>query len=377
MKLRTLDDLNFKGKSVLLRADLNSEVVNGKVFLGDRLIESSRTIKELTRKGAKVVVIAHQGRKGDKDFISLKQHAKLLNRYVKVKFIDDVFGKKALGAIDKLKFGEALLLENVRFCKEEFLVEGKNKMVEALKDKFDYFVNDAFSVSHRAQASVVCFNKNLVSAVGRLMERELKSLDRLKIEGGLFILGGAKIEEDLFLAGRGKVFTGGIVALTFMRARGMDLGKQNEIVDKNKKLFAKIRTMRKVKTPLDFAILQNGKRKEIMAEEFPINSLALDIGKETIKEYLSEIKRAKVIFVKGPMGYIEDKRFIEGTREILKAVANSKAFSVIAGGHTGSTLKQLGIDKKKFSYISLSGGALVEYLAGKKLPGIEALRNGK
>src|SRR3989344_5384893 len=153
MKYKILDDFNFKGKRVLLRADLNSEVDDGKVVMGERIVESAKTIKELIKKKAKIVILAHQGRKGDKDFLDLRQHAKLLNKFVKVKFVADVIGKSALHEIGKLKDGEALLLDNVRFVDDEMKPSLDNKIVKIFAPLFDIYINDAFSVSHRAQTS--------------------------------------------------------------------------------------------------------------------------------------------------------------------------------------------------------------------------------
>jgi len=152
MKNLTLDKLDLSGKKVLLRIDINSAVFKRKVVESDKIKAHSKTIKELVKKNARIVVLAHQGRPRERNFISLKQHAKILNKYVKIKFVDDVLGKKALNAIKKLKNKEVLLLENTRFLKEEFKPSTKNKFVKTFLDlEFDYYVNDAFSVSHRNQ----------------------------------------------------------------------------------------------------------------------------------------------------------------------------------------------------------------------------------
>src|SRR3989344_1385392 len=199
MKFKTLDDFNFKGKRVLVRSDLNSEVDNGKVIEGERIKESAKTIKELMRKKAKVVVMAHQGRKGDKDFTDLRQHAKLLNKYVKIKFVLDVIGDRALEEIEKLKDGEALLLDNIRNLDEEMKPSDDNVIVNKLRGLFDIYINDAFSVSHRVQTSIVSFPKFLDSGIGRVMQRELESLEKIKINECLFLLGGTKVEDEIVL----------------------------------------------------------------------------------------------------------------------------------------------------------------------------------
>ena len=198
MGFKTLNDFNFKGKRVLVRSDLNSPISDNGVVLNDRIIESAKTISELKRKGAKVVVLAHQGQGGRADFVSLQGHVKLLNKFVKIRFVKDIFGEKALEEIDNLKSGDALLLENVRFSEEEFRPD-RSKIVRTLKNKFDYYVNDAFSVCHREHASIVGFPRFLPSLIGRLMEKELKNLDKIKGSGKLFILGGNKVEDVMLL----------------------------------------------------------------------------------------------------------------------------------------------------------------------------------
>jgi len=186
--MKTLSGFSFKGKRVLLRADINSDVVNGRVLVSERIKAASETIKELKRKKAKIVVIAHQGNPGKSDFISLKSHARHLNEYTKVKFVEDIIGKKAINAIEKLRNGEVLLLENIRFEKDEFKPEKgeKNKLVKKLVPLFDIYVNDAFSVCHRKHTSIVGFPKFLKSCSGRLLEKELFALKKIKIKKCLY-----------------------------------------------------------------------------------------------------------------------------------------------------------------------------------------------
>lgn len=369
---KTLDSYDFKDKRVLVRIDINSEIKNNKIVNSDRISSSAKTIKELMKKKAKVVLLAHQGRKGEKDFTSLEQHAKLLNKYVNVKFINDIIGLKAIFAIKDLKPGQCILLENVRALKEEMEPTEENRMVKRLVNFFDYYVNDAFSVSHRNQTSITEFPKYLKSCIGRTMETELKNLNRLNIETSVFILGGAKVEDVELLFNKKHVLTTGVPALICLLARDCDLGLEN---DRKKQITEEIReNLGNILTPVDLAININGKRKELTLDKFPVKYRALDIGTETIKQYSEIIKNAKAVFMKGTAGFSEIKGFEKGTKELLKAIAKSNAFSVIAGGHTTTALKRFKINKNKFNYISLSGGALVYYLAGKKLPGLEALK---
>ncbi|MBU5678415.1 MAG: phosphoglycerate kinase [Candidatus Aenigmarchaeota archaeon] len=386
--LKTLDFFDLKNKAILLRVDINSPIINGNVVMNDRIKEHAKTIKELLRKKAKVTILAHQGRKGEEDYMeSLEQHAKLLSRVVgkKIIYVNDIYG--AVERIKSLKPGEALLLKNVRSLDEETLKltpeeHAKSKLVTTLAPLFDYFVQDAFSVCHRSQASVVGFAKVLPTIIGRVLEKELISLNKIeKLKEGTFILGGAKIEECIILLKYieknkidAKVLSSGVFSLACASAKGYDVGNEN-IVDEN--LVSEIKEFMKnvsISIPKDFAIEdENGKRKEVKIEELPTNKKILDIGKETIKEYKDIIKKSKFIFLKGPAGKYEDKKFRLGTKEILSAVANSKAYSIIGGGNTLDAINLLKIPKSKFSHISLGGGALLEYIAGEKLPGLEVI----
>ncbi|MFH1308026.1 MAG: phosphoglycerate kinase [archaeon] len=380
-KLKTLDDFDFNSMRVLVRADLNSNVVNGKVVMSERIIAASNTISELKKKKAKVVIIAHQGRPGREDFIGLDQHAKLLSKITKVDFVDSITGMKALMAIRGLEEGEALLLENIRMEKDEYKPEKgrENKLIKKIAPLFDIYVNDAFSNSHRKHASMVLFPKYLPSCGGRLLEYELRALNKIKMKNSLYILGGAKPEEDIKLLKGNKVLACGLFGQACLIAQGKRFGAQNKYLYENKyinkELIGKLKKkLKNVKYPRDFAVSVHGKRRELKIDEFPSIYEIFDIGKETIEDYVDEIKKAKSIYMKGPAGLSSDKRFSRGTMKILKAISKNKGFSVIGGGHLADTIRKSGISFKKFGYISLSGGALLRYIAGEKLVGIEALK---
>lgn len=379
MKYKTLDDFDFKGKRVLLRVDLNSEVIDGKVILSDRIIEHAKTILELQKEGARVIILAHQGRPGEEDFIDLRQHARFLNEYVKIKFVRDIIGENAVAAIHSLKDGEALLLDNIRFLKDEFKGSVNTKMVRTLAALSDIYINDAFSIVHRKQTSIVSFPRVLECGIGRVMEEELSNLDKVKSKNCLYILGGSKVKDVLLLVKNDVVLVGGTLAPLCLIAQGYELGEENEILKKDIKEIKKFKKeLLRIPKPLDLAVSIGGRRKEVFISEFPLPYQVLDIGTRTIEMYKKEINKASAIFVKGTMGYSEDEAFSKGTREILKAVAASKAFSVISGGNTTTALRKFHIPKKSFNYISLSGGALVHYMAGEKLPGLEVLeKRGK
>lgn len=376
MKLRTINQLNLENKSVLLRIDLNSHFQDGKIVESDRIKIHSDTIKILLKKKAKVVILAHQGDKGKRK--SLEQHYRIMKKYLgrQIKFVDDILGKRAIKAIRNLNHGEALLLENIRFLEEEFKPEKNNLIVRNLSIWFDYYVNDAFSICHRNQTSIVGFSKVLKSAAGPVLIQELKNIDKIKskLKDSLFILGGKK-SKDLMPLLKNKVLSTGKLSLLVLMANGYKLGKEDKLMKEEKYIVSKIkRNLKHIKGPIDLVISVEGKRKEINIEDLPTNHNIWDIGKETIREYKKEIKKAKSIFFKGSPGFFQQKGFENGTKEILKAIAKSRAFSVVAGGQSSDAINEFKINRKKFNYISLSGGALVKYLAGEKLVGLEALR---
>jgi len=376
--MKTLSDFNLKNKTVLLRADLNSDVYKGRVLMSERIRQSAGTIKLLKKKKAKIIVIAHQGRPGKSDFLSLKQHAKLLNKFTKIRFIDDIIGKKSEKAIKNLKSGNAILLDNIRKLKEEFK-PGKNKIIKFFVPLVDIYINNSFSVCHRKQTSIVSFPKYMKSGAGPLLEKEINALKKIKIKNCLYILGGAKPEDNIKLLKGNKVLACGLFGQLCLIAKGKNLGAQNkylkkEVKDYNsvvKKLKSKLRN---VETPVDFAIKINGKRKEISLDEFPSKYEIFDIGSKTMKKYVGEIKKAKSIYMKGPVGYYTDRKFSKGSFVILRAVAKNKGFSLVGGGHLSDAVEASGISKNKFGHISLSGGALLNYIAGEKLPGLEVLK---
>ena len=400
-QILTMDDLNFKDKVVSVRVDFNSPIdPDKKKILEDTRIRAhgETTIKELSQKGAKVVILAHQGRPGEPDFIPLKQHAKALNRILAkpVKYVNDLFGEKAQDAIKALKSGEILVLENVRTFPNERKKgspeeHAKSEFVKKLAPLLDVFVNDAFAAAHRAHVSIVGFTAVLPSVAGRVMERELKALGKAveKPEKPcIYILGGAKADDALKISRyvldnntADHVLTGGVVGHLFLAAKGVDLGKPNmEFLEKNglmifipgiKELMEKY--SERIKVPVDLAVEVNKKRKRIPVEQLPTKHHICDIGAETIKKYIGTINDARSIVISGPMGVFENPEFMAGTKGVLEAVAASKAFSLIGGGHTVAAVEQLGL-REKMSYVSTAGGALIEFLMGEELPGVAALK---
>jgi phosphoglycerate kinase len=398
----TLDDVDVKDKTVLLRIDINVpyDEKTGKISDSDRLRDHAKTVRELSDKGAKLVVLAHQGRAGDPDFIHLDQHAKLLEEHVgkEITFVDDIIGEKAKNKIKSLGSGQILLLDNVRFLEDETAEKtpeehAKSQIVRNLAPLADIFVNDAFSVAHRSQASVVGFTPLIISCAGRNMVSEVGPLEGIfatmkMSKYDTFIVGGAKPNEPLDVASHvlrdgtvEKVLTGGIVGQLFLMAKGIELGAPGEFIRKKgwdeflpqaEELISKHGD--KIETPVDLAIDYNGVRKEIKVEELPTDYDVYDIGNKTIEKYSKIIKESITIGVKGPLGRYEDERFGLGTKKILEAVGESHAISLIGGGHTLNAVELYNVDKTKFTHVSLGGGSLITFLSGKPMPAIEALK---
>lgn len=401
-KYLTLGDVKVKDKVVLVRVDFNSEVDNQtkKVTSDVRIrAHAESTITELAEEGAKVVVLAHQGRKGEPDFIPLKQHTEILGKILKcaVQFVDDVYGEKAKKAIRNLKSGEILVLDNVRSFDGETKKgtpeeHAKTELVQNLAPLADLFVNDAFAAAHRAHVSIIGFTAKLPSAAGRIMERELKSLSKAldKPEKPcLFVMGGAKADDSLEISKyvlsnniADMVLTGGVTSQVFLAAKGYKLGEKNIAFLEKKGLTGLIQGIKElmlkypkcIATPEDLVLDVNGKRKEISLTELPADYSIFDVGTKTIESYGKLVKEAKSIVLSGPMGVYENPEFAVGTKGIFEAIANSEAFSLAGGGHTISALKQFGLSSR-ISYISTAGGALIEFLMGKNLPGVVALEN--
>ena len=390
MKFLTLDNIrDLRGRKVLVRIDVNSPILKGKIQDNERIKEHARTINELSRKRARVVLISHQGRKGQSDFMSLRQHSRILSRYTrrKVKFVEDIIGKKAIDEIKAMKDSDVILLENLRYLDEENLEMmnyDNTKLVNFFKDWFDLYILDAFSVSHRNSASITGLGNNMITIAGRVMEKELNNLNKLEDyeRPFIFVFGGDKPDDVIKLIEArydniDYILTGGILAELCLMARGYKLGAKEEYIRKNGydkmiPILKKYVAGNKIIIPYDLAFEKNNKRIELSLKYLPSKYLSYDIGEITITNYKSIISKAKTIYLKGPLGHYEKKNFERGTKEILKAVVKSKVFSIVGGGHSLDAVERY-VGKRKISYVSLAGGALLEYMAGKKLPGLIVL----
>jgi len=399
-KFLTIDNFDLKNKTVLVRVDFNSPLdPKTKQIINDKRIRAhaDATISELVKKGAKTVILAHQGRPGDADFIPLNQHAELLGKALSmsVKYVDDVLGEKAQKAIRELKSGDVLVLGNVRGLPYEQSKgtpeeHSKTEFVKNLAPLADVFINDAFAAAHRAHVSMVGFTAVLPSAAGRIMERELKALGKVleaPEKPSVFVIGGAKGDDSLDISNyvlkndiADYVLTGGVIGHIFLVAKGVDLGKGNMAFLEKKELMGLVPGIKElmneypgaVIVPVDLAMEVDQKRKEITVDELPTNYAIFDIGTETGKKFSEIILKAKTIVVSGPVGVFENPEFKAGSQLVLEAVAASEGFSLVGGGHTVAAVEKLGL-ADKMSYVSTAGGALIEFLMGKQLPGVAAL----
>ncbi|MGE5554357.1 MAG: phosphoglycerate kinase [Betaproteobacteria bacterium] len=404
--MNTLDDFDVRDKTVLCRLDLNSPLDprTGEPRDVSRLERCARTVAELADRRARVVLLTHQG--GDleyKNYGTTEPHARIMGRLLgrPVAFVDDVCGPAAREAIKRLKSGEILLLDNVRFLAEELTLfetklrlspaeQAKTLVVRKLAPLADLYVCDAFAAVHRSQPTLVGFEEVLPSAMGRLFEEEVTALGRIRENPEhpcVFVLGGAKIEDAFLIMGAvlkagtcDEVLTGGLVANVMLVAKGVRLGQPSEEFLVKNALDQYIQPAReilddfgdRVVLPVDFAMANPG-RSEIGLADLPADDLIVDLGHRTVQLYAERLARARTVFVNGPAGIFERPEAEYGTKTLWETIAYSQAFSVVGGGDSLAAVAKYGLGKS-FSYLSTAGGGLVRYLSGEELPVIAALR---
>lgn len=405
--IETLDDFEVKGKTVLCRADMNSPMKEGKTGLADttRIERSVPTIKELMERGAKTVLMTHQG--GDlayQNYYSTTYHVDVLTHLLgrKVQFIDDVCGPAAREKIANLKQSEILLLDNVRFMAEEMTLfetkvnlppeeQAKTQVVKKLSPLAGLYVCDAFAAVHRDQPTLVGFERILPSAMGRLFEEEYTVLSEIMEDTQhpcVFVLGGAKIQDAFMMMSSvlesniaDTVLTGGLVGHVMLKSKGYDLGKGTEkflkdnnlleLIEKAAEILDKFDS--RVKLPEDLAYAREGLREEVEVNKLPVDNNLADIGATTAAEYTARIQDARTVFINGPLGVFEKDCSSLGTREIWEETAKSDAFSVIGGGDSITAVNRYNL-ADDISYICTAGGGLVRFLSGEELPVIKALQ---
>lgn len=392
---KTVEDIDVKGKKVLVRCDFNVPLENGKITDENRLVGALPTIKYLVENDAKIILCSHLGKpKGEaKKELSLEPVAKrlseLLNIDVKFAADDNVVGENAKNAVLAMENGQIVLIENTRFRKEE--TKNEENYSKELASLADVFVNDAFGTAHRAHCSTVGVT-NFVkeSACGYLIQKELKFLgDAVDNPKRPFvsILGGAKVSDKINVINNllEKVDTlviGGGMAYTFLKAQGYSVGKS--LVEEDKVEYAKeMLNKAKEKSVKLLLPVDNVVAAEFSKDAAPIKTddqniedayMGLDIGQKTAKLYADAVKSAKTVVWNGPMGVFEFENFANGTIEVAKALAESDATTIIGGGDSAAAVNILGFGDK-MTHISTGGGASLEFLEGKELPGIVALNN--
>lgn len=390
---KTIEDIDVQGKKVLVRVDFNVPLnENGEITDETRIRAALPTIQYLLDHGAKVILMSHLGRpKGEvKPEFSLAPVAKRLSEILntKVIFAKDCIGKEAQDAVDSMEAGQVVLLENLRFHKEE--TANDPEFAKQLASLGDIFVLDAFGTAHRAHASTAGVADYLPAVAGFLIGKELSIMGKALEDPArpfIAILGGAKVSDKIGVIENllGKVdglIIGGGMANTFVKAQGYEMGKSlvdderlglaRDLMDQAKKKGIKIML------PSDFVVAKEFKADAetqiVAAENIPAVAMALDIGPSTRIIFANEIKSAKTVIWNGPMGVAEMPAFANGTKAIAEALADSSAITIIGGGDSAAAVKKLGY-ADKMSHISTGGGASLEFLEGKELPGVAALND--
>ena len=393
MTKKVVTDLDVAGKKVLVRADFNVPMKDGAITNDNRIVQALPTINYLIENNAKVILFSHLGKvktEEDKAKLSLKPVADRLAELLgkEVTFVPETRGEALEAAVAALKDGDVLVFENTRFEDVDGKKESKNdpELGKYWASLGDLFVNDAFGTAHRAHASNVGIASNLESAAGFLMEKEIKFIGGAvdePVRPFVAILGGAKVSDKIgvikhLLNKADKVLIGGGMAYTFMKAQGLEIGKsllEADKVELAKELLESAGD--KLILPIDAKMAHEfGNDVEITIaknEEFPADQMALDIGPASVELFATELEGAKTVVWNGPMGVFELSNFAQGTIGVCEAIAKlNDAVTIIGGGDSAAAAMQLGF-ADDFTHISTGGGASLEYLEGKELPGVASI----
>ena len=393
MSIKNFSEITPQNRKVILRCDLNVPVKNGVIGDDGRIVASLSTIKELLDNNCSIVVIAHLGRpKGQiNPDLSLQPIAKrlgeLLNR--EVKFSTEILGIKNVA--QSLAPGEILMLENIRFLENETSKDEalRNKLATELSEYGDFYVGDGFGAVHRKHASVYELARLLPHCAGNLISNEVKVLEKLSSNPDRpygVVLGGAKVSDkigvisnlldkvDVLIVGGGMVFT-------FLAANGMQIGKslvETDLVPTVKDLLLRANSLGvKILLPSDIVVAkefaENSQPSVVSSDQIPMDQTGLDIGPVSASAFADEIKKCKTVFWNGPMGVFEFANFSNGTKVVAQALTEVKGLAVVGGGDSAAAVRKLGFEDNQFGYISTGGGASLEYLEGKELPGLNAL----
>lgn len=387
---KSVEDVDVKNKCVLVRVDFNVPLADGVISDDTRIKAALPTIKYLIDNNAKTILVSHLGRPKGQVKAELKMDpvakrlGELLNK--EVLKIDVCVGDAAKKAVEDMQLGDVLLLENVRFYPEE--TKNDPEFAKKLAELADLFVNDAFGTAHRAHASTVGVAKYLPAVAGFLMKKEIEMLSKVlfdPVRPFVAILGGAKVSDKIGVINNllDKVdclIIGGGMANTFLKANGIKVA--NSLVEEDKLELAKELQEKakekgvKLLLPLDAVVAPSIKATggigEVPVDQVPGDCMILDIGTKTAELFAKEVKTASTVVWNGPMGVFEKEAFAKGTEALARALADSKAISVVGGGDTAAAIKKLGVTDK-ITHVSTGGGASLEFLEGKELPGIAVL----
>jgi phosphoglycerate kinase len=393
MGIKTLSQLHPQNTQVILRCDLNVPIKDGLITDDGRIIASLSTIKKLLNANCSIVIIAHLGRpKGErKSELSLAPVAKRLGELLKmnIEFSSDITGADA--KVSELKSGQILLLENIRYeAAETSKDEGERiELATKLARYGKVYIGDGFGAVHRKHASVYELAKMLPHAAGDLVAAEVEVLEKLTKNPSRpygVVLGGAKVSDKIgvisnFLEKVNIIAIGGGMVFTFLAAQGKKFGKSlveidliptvKELLDRAEKLGVKILLPTDIVVAPEFA--ENAKPSTVTADKIPNDQMGLDIGPESAINFASEIKKCKTVFWNGPMGVFEFTNFANGTKVVAQALTEVDGMAVVGGGDSAAAVRKLGFADTDFGYISTGGGASLEYLEGKELPGLIAL----
>ncbi|PSP73379.1 phosphoglycerate kinase [Halobacteriales archaeon QS_3_64_16] len=390
----TLDDLSCEEVTIGVRIDVNSPVSGGELADDARLRAHVDTLTELLDRGARLAVLAHQGRPGGEDFASLAPHAARLDELLDfpIAHTDALCSAGAREAVAGCSPGEALVLENTRFYAEEYMTfepeqAARTHLIERLAPAFDAYVNDAFAAAHRSQPSLVGFPQVLPGYAGRVLEREVEILGGIEASPTprVYVLGGAKVSDSIDVARsvleRGladRVLTTGLLGNVFLLGSGVELGTESAEFVYEQGYFDEIdaagdlaEAYDEIELPTDVAVDRDGEREEIAVSDLPTDGLAKDVGSETIAGYSLILENAGTVILNGPAGVFEEPAFATGTEE-LYAAASRAEHSIVGGGDTAAALRRLGISG--FDHVSTGGGAALRMLTDEALPAVEALR---
>lgn len=381
------DDL--EGKDVLLRTDINLPVIDGEVSADLRFQTYLKTLRELRDKGARTFVLAHQGRAGDSDFLSLQQHAELLGEHLgqDVGLVEDFFGDGLARAVEDAEDGDVHLIENIRMMSEDTLDRTPEEHSEAIyvqkmAPHLDVFINDAFSAAHRVHASTTGFMPLLDTRAGRVMHEEVEHLRRARdeVEEPVLVLGGEKTTDILQMLERmieraDHVLLGGIPGELALLTQGTDLGakadwiRERGLDEGQDELGEFVRTYDdKITLPQD---VRTGSGTAPV-DAVPSGAMTWDIGERTAQRFGSTIRNAGSVIAKGPMGAF-DEGHEAGTRAVVGAIADCDGYTVLGGGHTSSVVEWFGFGVEEFSHVSIAGGAFVRFMSGERLGVLDAL----